>query len=817
MSRRIIVANLLRASCFIVAFSGAVSAVVSAAESDLRFARDILPILSNKCFACHGPDTQDEDQLRLDSYERATLDRGGYRAIDPQDLTKSVLLERIHDPDAPMPPADAEKQLTEPERKLLDAWVARGGEYEQHWAFVPPVRPAVPAIATNSDNPIDAFVGERLQQAGHDFAPPADRPTLARRAALLLTGLPPEPGQLRRFLDDTTPGAYERFVDELLASPRYGEHQARYWLDAVRYGDTHGLHLDNRRGIYPYRDWVIKAINENLPIDRFIVWQLAGDLLDHPTLEQRVATGFVRMNPTTSEGGALPEEFQAKNNFDRVETLGTVLLGMTLTCARCHTHKYDPIPQQEYYQLMAFFNSTAESSMDGNAYEYGPIIKAPQDLPAWEQWQGLTRERDAMLQEATKTLAEQGRLPETWLTMTPADQLNQIADAATGMATPEQQQQAQQLLDQLNTAQQSFTTTLVAQDLPAPRPTHVLRRGEYDLPTGDPLEPDILSVMGSLPDDAPRNRLGLARWLTSREHPLVARVLVNQFWLRVFGDGLVRTPEDFGVQGQFPTHPELLDWLAVEFQEQGWDLKRLMRMMVTSRTFCQSSARRPELNDPENRLLARGPSFRLDAEVIRDLGLWASGLLDLHMGGEGVKPYQPAGMWLAMAHPASNTKQYVKDNGQRLYRRSLYVYWKRTSPHPMMTLFDAPSRESSCVKRSRSSTPLQSLGLFNETQRIEMSRKFAERLLRGSDRDEDRVEQIFMLIACRPPLEKERAACLALLASLRSRYTASPEDAAALLKIGDAPSDETFEPAELAAWSQLTTTLLASDLALLVY
>ena len=663
----------------------------------------------------------------------------------------------------------------------------------------------------------------RLQRDKLTMAPVADPATLARRASLVLTGLPPQPEALAAFLRDDRPDAYERFVDSQLDSPHFGEHQARYWLDAVRYGDTHGLHLDNKRGIYPYRDWVIHAFNQNLPLDQFITWQLAGDLLPVPTLQQLVATGFVRMNPTTAEGGAIPEEFQAKNNFDRVETFGTVFLGMSLTCARCHTHKYDPILQTEYYELMAFFNSTAESSMDGNQYEYAPVVKAPDGLAAWKLWDSLEAARSELIHKAAALLDQQeGVAPDvrqTWNAAQLAERLAMIADPQGPFATDAVHQDAVTLAQNIEDAQKAFTTTLVAQELPSPRITRLLSRGEYDLPAGEPLQPNTFSVMGAFPADAPRNRLGLSQWLTSRQHPLVARVLINRFWQQVFGHGLVRTPEDFGLQGQQPTHPQLLDWLAVELQDSGWDLKHMLRLMVTSRTFQQSSARRSDVSDPENLLFARGPSHRLDAEVIRDIGLWASGLLDPEMGGEGVKPYQPAGLWEALMHPASNTKSYVPDDGQKIYRRSLYVYWKRTSPHPMMTLFDAPSRESSCVRRSRTNTSLQSLALFNETQRVEMARVLAERLIHEAQQDAERLNRLFRLIASRTPSERERAACMTLLESMRERYSAAgaQADAVALISTGNAARDQALNPAEHAAWTQLASTVLASDLCILLY
>jgi hypothetical protein len=912
------------------------SGVLSAADKPVDFAREVLPILSDKCFVCHGPDSK-KGQLRLDSADRATADRDGIHAINPGSPAKSELLKRIYDRDDPMPPADAERQLSESDRATLKRWIIEGGKYSKHWAFVPPTR--------NAKRTIDNLIKAKLSVAQIDFAAEAERRVLARRVALTLTGLPPEPKQLTAFLGDRSDTAYSSFVNELMTSKRYGEHQARYWLDAVRYGDTHGLHLDNRRGIYPYRDWVVRAFNKNLPFDKFIEWQLAGDLLPNPSLEQQLATGFVRLNPTTGEGGAIPEEFQAKNNFDRVENLGTALLGVSLTCARCHTHKYDPIPHVEYYRLMAFFNSTAEPAMDGNAYRYGPTIKVPEHPAAWDRWDELKRQRSALLttlpEAATNQLVAHAQLTTRWkssewiasaaikaggkvpaekswkpikgfpgtadslprkagqfrwfsfklttpiyqtlwltfngtdgsiaeldgesltteqraipLTLSPGvhtvklklmwspdripveiklhnaweqlakskswqqcsvtDQLQMLGDVKGPPIAATLRAPAARLATELAALEANFTTSLIAKDLATPRETKILDRGEYHLRIGAPLQPGVLAAMGGLKAESPKNRLGLARWMTDRDHPLVARVLINRVWQRVFGHGLVRTPEEFGRQGEQPTHPELLDWLAVEFQESGWDLKHMIRLMLNSQTFRQSSAIRSDIADPENRLFARGPRLRLDAEVIRDIGLWASELLDPHMGGEGVKPYQPAGMWKALTHPASNTVNYEPDTGRQVYRRSLYVYWKRTSPHPMMTLFDAPSREASCVRRSQSNTPVQSLGLFNETQRLAMAQHLARRLLKTSG-DQARLDQLFKLLASRPPNTTERKACSQLLKSMSKRFRSAPEEAAQLLKAGQVENRTPSNPAELAAWSQVTGMILASDLAIMLY
>ena len=894
-------------------------------DAQVNFARDVLPILSDKCFVCHGPDGEKESELRLDSFQGATADLGGYRALVPKNPDKSELIQRIFDPDNPMPPEDADKPITESEREVLKKWVQQGGEYQRHWAYEPPRK---------QPGSIDDWIQAQFPP-GVGFAPEAERTVLARRVALILTGLPPEPIQLEEFLNDKSADAYAKFVDRMLESPRYGEHQARYWLDAVRYGDTHGLHLDNRRGIYPYRDWVIRSFNANQPFDEFIRWQLAGDLLPDSTLEQQVATGYIRMNPTTSEGGVIPAEFQAKNNFDRVETLGTVLLGASLVCARCHTHKYDPITQTEYFQLLAFFNSTSESPLDGNAYAYGPVAKVPADIGAWRKWERLNQEISQFLSLAkpSATLVQKrvdehakwqlgnwqwspalnpdapvtnwtpvsglpgtkGNLPnpnqvrwvefvvetdrkvrlrldfnrgpgsQLWVGEQPvaiakgsqsveflagktrvrlklggerrvslrikvidplkalvlgskfheldlASQLELLADSRLGFVDSEKQKQAESLTRRRQLQLQKFTTTLVAKERSKPRVTRRLERGEYDLPVGDPLEPAVPEVMGRFGNELPANRLGLSSWLTSNDHPLVARVLVNRFWNQVFGHGLVRTPEDFGLQGSYPTHPELLDGLAVDFRASGWNLKGLLKRMLMSRTFRQKSRWRRDVQDPENRLFARGPGFRLDAEVIRDIALWSSGMLDPHMGGEGVKPAQPAGMWKALMHPASNTKNYVADQDGRQYRRSIYVYWKRTSPHPMMTLFDAPNRESSCVRRSRSTTPLQSLALLNESQRVEAARALAKKLVDEHADDQQRLGKLFGLLASRQPSSEESRICLELLQRMKVRYTQSQEDAAVVS--GLAKPDEA---ALVAAWSQVAITVMASDAALRVY
>lgn len=783
-------------------------------EEPLDFSRDVLPVLSAKCFLCHGPDGESISDLRLDSLEAATEDRGGYRAIDPTNPEASSVLTRIHSVDDPMPPVDAEHPLTDSERALLTRWVREGGAYAQHWSFVPPSNvPPISAPLSTGAARIDAHVIDRLQAKGVAPARPAERWNLARRVSLVLTGLPPEPAELSAFLADDSEDAYEMFVDRLLNKSSFGEHQAKYWLDAVRYGDTHGLHLDNRRGIFPYRDWVVKAFNENLPLDDFITWQLAGDMLPAPTLEQQVATGFIRMNPTTAEGGAIPEEFQAKNSFDRTETFGTVFLGLSLTCARCHTHKYDPITHADYYRLLAYFNSTTESPMDGNRYDYQPIVPAPANQVQWRQWSEFEDDVFALISDFRQTSA--GLLQSATDNWSTSDWLEQLSKSTDSESVPvEFKQRAEALSVRGQELKNAWSTTLVAKQLPQPRETRVLHRGEYDQPTGDPLEPAPLPILGGLPTNASNDRLGLAQWLLSDQQPLMPRVLANRFWAQVFGVGLVKTPEEFGLQGQQPTHPQLLDYLALELRTD-WDLKRFLKMLVMTKTFRQSSAWRKDLEDPENEFLARGPHFRLDAEVIRDLLLVSSGRMLDEMGGEGFKPAQPAGMWEALAHPASNTKSYQEDKGPQVFRRSLYVYWKRTSPHPMMTLFDAPSRESSCVQRSRSNTPLQSLGLFNEPQRVQLARLTAHKLLQTPGSQRERLTNLYQQLVCRGPNAKELSVCESLVETMRDRFREFPSDATSLLDSAQIPDDvgsqSAQDPAELAAWTQLVLTILASD------
>lgn len=752
---------------------------------------------------------------------------------------------------------------------LFLLWMSASEAAQTHWAFIPPTR--------ENHRGIDWFIKQQLTENGIKFSKEADRFTLARRVALVLTGLPLEPERAKKFAADNDPKAYEQLIDELLASERFGEHQAKYWLDAVRYADTHGLHMDNRRAIFPYRDWVIRAFNKNLPFNFFLKWQIAGDLFSVGSGDRMIATGFIRLNPTTGEDGSLYEEYQAVNTFDRVETFGTALLGMTLSCARCHDHKYDPISQEDYFRLFAYFNNTSEPSLDDNAYRYDPVIMTPKDPTQREAWTKALPKRTvspslSMLAtpvkppvkpewahsdwklsrtvDVAKPKPDEERffsikdlpgksfekLPDTgdkarWVSFSlrlernrviwlrygsgPGHQLfvdgvrqtntsrflplnlkqgpHTVAIKLTGSADrdplevrltdsgsiqlkskrlADDEQGDLRLIAQIaNTAaiEDRFVPTMVAAELESPRITRVLKRGQYDRPIGKPLLPGIPPAFGKTAMDLPTNRLGLAQWLIDRDNPLVARVLANRMWQQVFGAGLARTPEDFGTRGEPPTHPELLDWLAVEFMDTGWNMKRTLKTILLSRTFRQQSTWRKDIDDPENHLWARGPRYRLDAEVIRDIGLWAGGILDLKMGGEGVKPWQPPGLWKALAHPDSNTRVYEPDEDAVSYRRSIYLYWKRSSPHPMMTLFDAPNREASCVRRSRSNTAAQSLALLNERHRIQMAQAIAKRI--ASQSDDFRIRELYWLLAGREPRDSERKVCASLLDQLEGDKT----------------------------------------------
>jgi hypothetical protein len=1012
----------------------------SASLVPIQFNRSIRPVLSDNCFNCHGFDpSKRKADLRLDTQEGATAtNKEGTVAIKPGDLKASELWRRINaaDPKVHMPPPDTGKQLKPEQVAVLGKWIEQGAQYQKHWAFEPPVRPNSPTVkkADWPRNDMDRFILATLES--EQLAPTTEAPkeTLIRRVSLDLIGLPPTPAEVDAFLGDKAPDAYERLVDRLLASPRYGEHMARYWLDVARYGDTHGLHLDNERSMWPYRDWVVDAFNRNLPFDQFTIWQLAGDLLPDATRDQRIASGFNRCNVSTSEGGAIDEEFQVRYGVDRVETTSAVWLGLTMGCAVCHDHKLDPITQKEFYQVFTIFNNIAEKAMDGNALLPPPTMKAPSP----EQERQL-KEFDTQLAEldntsraavaafnytdpATLTNApkpepkeivwidddfpkgaapqvNEGNPPNKWvstnegpvlsgqraiqragkglhqvffpdcaepLTVTAGDKLFAYVfldpkdppkaimlqysvggnwssranwgdddaipygtkgtpekllrgklpkagkwvrlevDSAqldlkpgtkiTGMAftmfdgtafwdkagilsitdpaqnpalsllaweksekrlgdgsqapadikaalkkEPEKRDAAEQqrlhdyflaavyadaapelkavrdasrrIREKREALDKEIPATMVSQELEKPRPAWLLTRGQYDK-HGEPVSPGVPAVLPPLPQSDVTNRLTLARWLVDAKHPLTARVTVNRSWQQFFGTGLVKTSEDFGTPGEWPSHPELLDWLATEFIRTGWDVKGFVKMIVTSATYRQDSRTTPKLVelDPDNRLLARGPKQRLDAEVLRDNALCVSGLLNPKMGGRGVRPYQPGGIWEAVAYTSSTTAKYSQDHGDALYRRSLYLFWKRTAPPPSMTTLDAPSREQCRTRRERTDTPLQALLMMNDVTYFEAARHLGYRMLReGGASDEDRLRYGFRLVTARTPANNECAILAQNLDAQRSVFRANEEAAKKAISAGESPVPSDVPPAELAAYTMVANLLLNLD------
>ncbi len=1020
---------------FVAGLSFVSSSPAAIPSGKIDFNRDIRPMLSDNCYACHGPDAgKRKAGLRLDLKDGAlaTL-KSGEAAIVPGDLAQSELIARIttKDEDELMPPVKSGKRLTANQVDLLKRWIAQGAEWKEHWSFIKPERPPVPAVKNQRwpRNPIDAFILARLDKEKLRPAKEADKAMLIRRVTFDLTGLPPTLEEVDAFLADTKPEAYERLVERLLQSPRYGEHEARYWLDVARYGDTHGLHLDNERSLWPYRDWVVGAFNRNQPFDEFTIEQLAGDLLPTPTRDQKIASGFNRCNVSTSEGGAIDEEFYVRYAVDRTETTGVVWMGLTLGCASCHDHKFDPVSQKEFYQLSAFFNNFNEKAMDGNALLPPPTMKLPtpeQEAKLAELSSSITATEKQIRAEAAKiTYTEPERIarPATnppadfvwveddfpkgakaeasgtagalkwveaekvhsgkraftrtdkglaqdfftqaappllvgagdtlfaYVYLDPADppkaimlqfhtsewlhranwgdedaigfgakgtsqkllmgalpklgewvrleidasKLDLPAGAridgiaftqfggtvywdragiftgttqedwsAVSLLAWEQQEKARMTKDlpkevaealkadadkrtdaqknalrehylvnvytptrptfdplltalkearkQREDLDKSLPATMISEEMEKPRGTFVLKRGQYDQ-RGEPVSPSVPAVLPPLAASPATNRLAFARWLVSPDHPLTARVTVNRFWQQFFGVGLVRTSGDLGAQGEWPSHPELLDWLATEFIRSGWDVKHMVRLMVTSATYRQSSAVTPAVlqKDPQNRLLARGPRFRLDAEMIRDNALFVSGLLVEKMGGRGVRPYQPAGIWEAVGYTSSNTAKFEQDHGEALYRRSLYTFWKRTAPPPYLTTFDAPSREKYCTRRERTDTPLQALVTMNDPAYVEAARHLSARMLQHAPKPEERLSFGFRLVTARQPQAGEKSVLQGTLTKYLAKYQADPEAARKLISVGESPVDEKLNPSELAAYTMVASLLLNLD------
>lgn len=1030
---------------------------------DFGYNRDIRPILADQCFPCHGPDSAARQaDLRLDQ-RPAAMEAG---VLEPGDPDASEVIRRVEsdDPDEVMPPPSSHKSLTEAQRAQLRAWIQAGAPYEAHWSLIPPRRPEVPQPKNGNwiRNPIDAFVLARLETAGLEPNPEADLATLVRRVSLDLTGLPPTPEELQEVLDESAPDRYERFVDRLLTKAQWGEHRARYWLDYARYADTHGIHFDNYREIWAYRDWVIAAFNANQPFDQFTIEQLAGDLLPQPTLDQQIATGFNRCHITTNEGGVIEEEYLVLYARDRVETTALVWLGLTAGCAVCHDHKYDSFSQREFYELAAFFNNTQQRAMDGNIQDTPPVVIVPRsgDRERWrqvlEEIQEVTAAQDSLRRKATVDFPEklkdpefrQGLIGETpspdrlafqalladggpgnltylhsgqvaqlsietkdrwqagwigdrawqvsrdavpefedvgdwdrdqafsvaaWVKLRSADQggavlarmdesqghrgwdlwlqngrfgthlvhswpgnalkvvsqkalpadswhhlamtydgsstaagiqlyvdgqrvaqeiekenlrdsirtdkpfkigmrhqsadsaglliqglriylrplaraeidtirtwerhqyllkqpardlaereLAELVDWHLSQQDPEfrdGQDRHAQWVEERKAIEQRGTKAHVMAEKSDPATAYVLHRGEYDQ-RREQVFPETPDVLPPFEPRFPRNRLGLAQWLVQPEHPLTSRVTVNRFWQEVFGQGLVVTSGDFGISGQLPSHPELLDYLAVSFREGGWNVKNFFREIVTSATYRQSATVSPEklALDPRNELLSRGPRFRMDAEMVRDYALAASGLLHPEIGGPSVKPYQPPGVWEAVAMPESNTRFYKADENNGLYRRSMYTFWKRAAPPASLDILNAPNRETCTVRRDRTNTPLQALVTLNDPQFIEAARFLAGRLLGATEvavadsgSDSGRLRRLGRTVLLRDFTDEEQTILQGSLHRLRSQFAAHPEAAHSLLSVGQAAKEPDLDPQEHASWTLLVNEVLNLD------
>jgi mono/diheme cytochrome c family protein len=745
-------------------------------RSTVAFNRDVRPILSNHCFKCHGPDLK-KGGLNLKERDVAlkTL-RSGNVAIVPGKSDQSVLLERITTAEETerMPPKG--KRLTPEQIATLKTWIEQGAKYEEHWAYVKPVRPALPAVKHKSwpRNGIDYFILARLEQEELSPALEADRATLLRRASLDLTGLPPTLQELDRFLADRSEDAYEKAVDRLLASPHYGEHQARYWLDQARYADTNGYEADHRRGIWPWRDWVINAFNRDLPFDQFTIEQIAGDLLPHATRDQIIATGFHRNTMVNTEGGTDDEEFRVAALVDRVNTTMAVWMGTTFNCAQCHNHKYDPFTMRDYYGTLAFFNGTQDQGR-GNAPELS-LFTPEQEV------------RKQQLQEQISPLQKAGT----------------SGALAFGFGL-----KARVATLQKKEAAITAPTTLVMRELPKPRPTHVMIRGNFKN-LGDAVTPAVPAKLHPLKPGEPLNRLGLAHWLVDPDNPLVGRVTMNRIWSHYFGRSLVETSEDFGIQGELPSHPELLDWLATELVREKWSLKAVHKTIVTAATYRQSTRASPELyrRDPFNRTYGRGPRFRLDAEMVRDNALAISGLLNRKVGGPSVFPYQPDGIWF---NPYSGDKWVTSKDGDQ-HRRGLYTFWRRTAPYAEFMAFDAPSREVCTERRPRTNTPLQALATLNDKVFVEASSALARRILtEAKGGTAERATLGFRLCVARAPTAAELEQLTRLYQESLEKYRKDSAAAKAMAKHGGADVPPGMDVAELAAWTVVANVLLNLD------
>jgi len=757
---------------YLVAFSACILVTPLAwpADSEPRFSRDIQPILSNNCYECHGPDENARKaDLRLDQAESA---RRVLEGAMPEDTELYQRITAEH-PNDRMPPPESDKTLSPEAKGKLRAWLAEGAPYERHWAFVKPERPALPDVTTSDwpENAIDHFTLARMEEAALTPSERADRITLLRRVHFDLIGLPPSVDEIDAFVNDNEPDAYERVVDRLLSSPHFGERWGRHWLDVARYADSNGYSIDGPRSIWPYRDWVVDAFNANMPFDQFITEQLAGDLLPDATRSQKIATGFHRNTMINQEGGIDKEEFRLEAVFDRVNTTGSVLLGLTVSCARCHSHKYDPMEHREYYELMAFYNNDNEPMLALPTKEQAAhrkrlnkeIAALEKELNAYidDAWASAIPEWIGAL--TVKELQEFEKATRDAL-VTSSDARDDEMRKLVREAFTRHDDEARKLDRAIRKAKSKMPdipTTMILAARDEPRETTIFEQGDFTR-KGDPVSPDTPDALHPFPEDAPRNRLGFARWLVHEDNPITARVTVNRFWQRLFGRGIVGTENDFGMQGTPPSHPELLDWLAVEFVESGWDVKHMLRLMVTSATYRQSSNTRDDIDakDPRNVLLARQNRLRLDAEIIRDNALAVSGLLNPELGGPPVYPPQPDGV---MALGQRQRDWNPSEGGDR-YRRGMYTFFWRGTPHPALTVFDAPDAQFACTRRVRSNTPLQALTLLNDPAYVEMAHALGGHLADMAETDEAGISYAFRLCLGREPTDREAAILSELLA-----------------------------------------------------
>ncbi len=830
---------------------GSLLTAANSAETAPNFSRDILPILSDNCFHCHGPDAkQRQGDLQLDT--EASALRTEEPVIVPGKSAESELMRRLisTDPDEQMPPPKSNRKLTKPQIELLKQWIDSGAKWGRHWAYEAPQRPALPSVkdAIWSKNPIDTFLLARLERENLKPSPEAPRETLIRRVTLDLTGLPPTLEEVAAFLKDDSPQAYETVVDRLLQSRRYGERMVWDWLDAARYADTNGYQGDPTRAMWYWRDQVIVALNRNQPFDQFTIEQLAGDLLPNPTQQQLIASGFHRNHMINGEGGRIAEESRVDYVQDRVETTGAVWMGLTFNCCRCHDHKFDPLKQREYYQLSAYFNSIEETGGNDAGGLANPVLSfaSPEQQAELEKLRVVEKEAKAARDEYEKKLTE---LQKEWEQSRVIDQkelpadVRAIVEKTTETRSDAEKKKlsdhfranhapwtaAEKLAEDKRKARDQFEKslprTMVMRERAQPRETFILIRGAYDKPEAK-VTHGVPAILPPLPKDAPTNRLALAQWLVASEHPLTSRVTVNRYWQSFFGTGLVKTTEDFGVQSERPSHPELLDWLACEFQQptvsqptvahegasNRWNVKHMHRLIVTSAAYRQSSKSSAELNDrdPANRLLARAPRQRWPSWLIRDQALAVSGLLVDKAGGPPVKGYQPTGVW---EEATFGNIKYTQESGEALYRRSLYQFWRRIVGPTVF--FDVANRQTCSVKSSRTNTPLHALTTLNDVTYVEASRAWAERLLKSeATSPEARLQLAYQQLLARQPSDNELQILLTAMKQLREKYAADAEGAKKLLSIGASKRDEKLDLIEHATYTAVCNLLLNLDEAL---